>query len=208
MSVTEPPVRALVFDIGRVIVRVNVNQALEGLGGASGLSTEEVWTAIQANPHWQDWQEGRMDPHQWHERLAQRFGFRLTFDEFCVTWNRVLDPETILSERLFAKLAASHRLVLLSNTDPIHAAHLEACFPFVQHFAGRVFSCRVGASKPAPAVYRKAVQESGAPAEQVLYVDDVKEYVQAGQRCGMQGLLFQGKEPLLDELRRRGILLA
>ena len=56
-------------------------------------------------------------------------------------------------------LAAKCRLALLSNTDPIHVAHFEASYSFVRHFPVRVYSCRVGSSKPSPAIYHHALRE-------------------------------------------------
>ncbi len=201
-----PHPQALIFDVGRVIVRVDVSRSLETLGAGAGLSAEQVWSAIQADPLWRDWQEGRTSPPDWHEHLARRFRVKLAFGEFCDVWNSALDRETILDEDLFAKLAARYRLGLISNTDPIHMAHLEAHFRFVRHFPARVYSCVAGASKPDAAIYRRAIAEAGVAPQHILYVDDVQEYVAAAEHAGMQALLFRSPEQLLSELRQRRIL--
>lgn len=198
--------QALVFDIGRVIVRVNVPRAMETLGSSVGMTSEQVWSAIGTDPRFRDFQEGRLSPQHWHAHLVRRLGLALTFEQFCAAWNSALDPAPILSEELFAQLAAQHRLVLLSNTDPIHVAHIETHFRFPRHFPARVYSCAAGISKPDPAIYRQAIRHAGVPAEQTLYIDDVAEYVEAGRRAGMQGLLFQSAEQLLGEFRKCGIL--
>ncbi len=203
-STTAEP-QALIFDIGRVILRVNVGRALGALGGGSGLNAEQVWSAIQTDPRWRDWQEGRVAPHDWHEHLARRFRLSLGFGEFCAVWNSSLERQTILDEELFAGLAARYRLGLLSNTDPIHVAHLEANFSFVRHFPTRVFSCIAGVSKPDASIYRLAIRGTGVPPDKILYIDDVHEYVTAAEHAGMQPLLFRSPEQLLSELRQRGI---
>ncbi len=203
-----PAPRALLFDIGRVIVRVDLNRALEKLGAGAKLSAEQVWAAIQADPLWNDWQEGRIAPHDWHVHLARRFGLSLSFEEFCAVWNSSLARETILSDDLFARLGARYHLGLLSNTDAIHIAYMEANFSFIRHFPSRVYSCSAGACKPELAIYRRAIREVGVPAEQVLYIDDEPKYVEAGRRAGMQAIVFTGAEPLLAELCHRGILRA
>ncbi len=201
-----PAPRALLFDIGRVIVRVEIHRALRPLAVSAGLSTEQIWEAIQADPRWRDWQEGRFAPRDWHQHMTRRFGLLLSFDEFCAVWNSCLAGETILSDDLFAQLAAHYRLGLLSNTDPIHVAHLEANFSFMRHFPARIYSCTAGATKPDPAIYRQAIREVGPPAAQILYVDDEPKYVEAGRQAGMQAIVFTGHGPLLGELHRRGIL--
>ncbi|MFY9584454.1 MAG: HAD-IA family hydrolase [Candidatus Acidiferrales bacterium] len=203
---TTPDTQALIFDIGRVILRVNVGRALGALSGGSGLNAEQVWSAIQTDPRWRDWQEGRVTPHDWHEHLARRFRLALGFGEFCAVWNSSLERQMILDEELFAGLAARYRLGLLSNTDPIHVAHLEANFSFVRHFPVRVFSCIAGVSKPDAGIYRRAIHGTGVPPDKILYIDDVQEYVTAAEQAGMQGLLFRNPKQLLSEFHQRGIL--
>lgn len=196
----------MIFDIGRVIVRMNVNRGLAALSANTDLSGEQIWSAVQADPNWRDWQEGRIEPRAWHERLDRRLGFDLTFEQFCMAWNSVIEPEPILSERFFAQLASRYRLALLSNTDPIHVAHLEANFDFPRHFASRVYSCTAGASKPDPVIYGRAICETGVPPERILYVDDVPSYVEAGRRVGLQAILFESAEELFRAFRQRSIL--
>ena len=198
--------RALIFDVGRVIVRVDVAQALALLGAAANLSAEQVWSAIASDARMRDFQEGRLEPREWHQHLARRFGLPLTYEQFCAAWNTALDSETILSEGMFAQLSRHHRLLLLSNTDPIHVAHLETNFRFPRYFHSRLYSCVAGVSKPDAAIYRQAIAEAGAAPDQILYIDDTEEYVEAGRRAGMQVIHFGGAERLLGELRQRGIL--
>lgn len=204
-----PAFRAILFDIGRVIVRVDVACAAAPLGQAAGLSPTEIWHAIETDPQWPDWQEGRMTPRQWHSHLSKRFGVGLEFEEFCALWNQSLRPRTILDESLFAVLGAHFRLALLSNTDPIHIAHMESSFPFMRHFppALRVYSCAVGATKPSPRIYAKGISVCGLPAAEILYVDDVAEFVEAGRRAGMQGIRFVGPTELIQELECRGLAM-
>ena len=55
--------------------------------------------AIEKDPRWPDWQEGRISPRDWHLHLGKRFGAELSFEEFTETWNRALDPVAIHEER-------------------------------------------------------------------------------------------------------------
>jgi putative hydrolase of the HAD superfamily len=134
-------------------VRVNVERALATLGASAGLSAEQVWSAIRIDPRMRDFQEGRMTPQEWHQHLVRRFGIKLSFTEFCTAWKSAIDPEPLLDESLFACLAAEYRLLLISNTDPIHVAHVEKSFGFPRHFPIRIYSCQVGARKPDQAIY-------------------------------------------------------
>lgn len=204
--------KAVIFDIGRVIVRIDPKRAFApiaaGINEAANsrdkqLSADHVWKLICADEHWQEWQEGRLSPAKWHRHLMQRLKLSLTYNEFRDAWNRVLDPELILPEDLFARLSGHCRLALLSNTDPIHAECLERRFGFWRHFPVRIYSCQVGATKPSPAIYRAALESLGVAASETVYVDDIQEFVEAARQMGVDAIHFKTRDLLESELRHR-----
>jgi putative hydrolase of the HAD superfamily len=197
--------RAIIFDIGRVLIRVDISRIKDGLAVGLPLTPEEVWSAIEKDPRWLDWQEGRISPRDWHLHLTKRLGVSLTFEQFSEVWNRALDPNPIHSESFLENLSRNYRLALLSNTDPIHMSHEEARFPFFRFFPTRIYSYRVGASKPDPVIYRQALQSCKVRAEEAVYIDDIAAYAAAAQRLGMTGIVFQSPEQLQSDLRNLGI---
>ena len=197
--------RAVIFDIGRVIIDIDLTRSFGTFGAHDGLSADQVWTALQADARWDDWQEGRMTPEDWHRRLSEKFQFSLRFEEFCAAWNNVLKPETILPESLFEGLSGRFRLALLSNTDTIHVAHIEATFPFVRHFPVRIYSCRVGTTKPKPLIFHHALRDLDAVPEEAMFIDDLRENAAAAAHLGMAGFHFTSAGELLSELSRLGI---
>jgi putative hydrolase of the HAD superfamily len=199
--------RAIIFDIGRVLIRVDVSRAMQGMAMGTSLSPAELWSAIEKDPHWRDWQEGRMTPRDWHLHLAKKLGVGLTFDEFTNAWNRALDPVPILEQAMLEKLAANYRLALLSNTDPIHVAHIEKSYSFVKLFPVRIYSCAVGASKPDPLIFREALRALKVQAAEAAFIDDVETYAQAARSLGIAGIQFKSPEQLNAELAASGVRL-
>ena len=199
--------RAILFDIGRVIVPIDTSRSTGTLGnhGAFPGYSPNILRELEADSRWPDWQEGRMTPREWHAHLVKKLPFPADFDEFCAIWNSALVPGTILPETVFERLAQSCRLALLSNTDPIHIAHLEANFSFVRHFPARVYSCRIGSSKPQPAIYLLALREVGALPQESMFIDDVRENADAAARLGIHAFHFTSAEELLTEFSRLGL---
>ena len=198
----EKPPRAVIFDVGRVIIRVDLSRSMGSLGKRDGLTHVEVLRQLEADPRWPDWQEGRMAPRDWHAHLAKKLQFTYDFEEFCAIWNGVLAPGQILPDSLFERLGRTCRLGLLSNTDPIHVAHFEANYSFVRYFPARVYSCRVGSSKPAPAIYHRALREVEATPEETLFIDDMPENVRAAASLGINAFHFTSAEELIAEFLR------
>jgi len=201
----EQPPRAVIFDIGRVIISVDLSRSMAALGKRDGLSHLQVSRELEADRHWSDWQEGRMMPRDWHAHLSKKLSFSYSFEEFCAIWNGILEPETILPDLLFERLASRCRLALLSNTDPIHVAHIEATHSFVHHFPVRVYSCRVGSSKPSPMIYHHALREVAAMPDEVMFIDDIQENVLAAASLGINAFHFTSPNELLAEFSRLGL---
>jgi HAD superfamily hydrolase (TIGR01509 family) len=202
------PIKAIIFDIGRVLVRIDVSAAMGGFAQRISMTPQEIWSALEKDPRWIDWQEGRMSARDWHLHAAKRLGISLSFEQFTEIWNRALDPNPIQDNAFLEKLSKRYRLGLLSNTDPIHVAHLESTYSFFKYFPARTYSCTVGASKPSPIIYQKALQASKVRAEEAVYIDDIPAYVEAGQRLGLSGIVFQSSEQLQQGLTDLGINLS
>jgi HAD superfamily hydrolase (TIGR01509 family) len=165
----------------------------------------ELYAAIQRDPLWLEWQEGRLTPAEWHRNVCRRFGAKATFEQFSQAWNSIIVPEPhlMLPIALFRQLHQRYRLVLLSNTDPLHVAHMEHNFAFRRHFDAAIYSCAVGASKPSREIFRAAIRAAAAPPARILFVDDVREYTVAARRLGMQAVHFRNRAQFLNEIRNR-----
>jgi putative hydrolase of the HAD superfamily len=199
---TEKAPRAVIFDVGRVIIRVDLSHSMKALGKREGLSHKQVLRELETDPRWLDWQEGRITPRDWHAHLCKKLHFSYSFEEFCAIWNSILDPEAILPDLLFERLAANCRLALLSNTDPIHVAHFETNYSFVRLFPVRVYSCRVGSSKPSPAIYHHTLREIAAMPAETMFIDDMHENVLAAASLGINAFHFTSADDLLAEFSR------
>jgi glucose-1-phosphatase len=204
-SVAPRKVRAIIFDIGRVLIRIDASRAMKAAASGLSLTPDELWSAIEKDPRWRDWQEGRISARDWHLHMKQRFGGSATFEEFTEAWNLVLHPEPIHGKELFEKLSKNYRLALLSNTDPIHVAHMESRYDFFAYFPARIYSCAVGATKPNPLIYREALRACRVRAEEAVYVDDIAAYVEAAQRLGMTGIQFESPQQLASAFRELGL---
>jgi glucose-1-phosphatase len=203
--VATPKLRAIIFDIGRVLIRIDVGRAMQGLAAGGSLSPSDLWTAIEKDPRWPDWQTGRISARDWYLHLSKRFGGNFSFEQFAEVWNRVLDPVPIHEDSFFRGLSKNYRLALLSNTDPIHVQHMEGTYSFFAFFPVRIYSCSVGASKPDPLIYREALRALKVQAQEAVYIDDIGAYVEAAQRLGMGGIQFQSPAQLADALKALGV---
>ena len=184
-------VRAIIFDIGRVIVGVDVPRAMtrpihRHLAFAREKSGPRSKT-IRAGPIWQ---EGRITPRDWHLHIVRRLGTILTFDQFI----RGLEqrPRPNLSRPTRSGRGWRKTIASLCSPTPTRSTSptWNPTFAFFHFFPVRIYSCVVGASKPSPLVYLEALRASKVQSNEAVYIDDTPENVDAAKALGMAGIHY------------------
>lgn len=79
-------------------------------------------------------------------------------------------------------------------------------FGLRRHFAVTLSSCYLGLRKPDAAIYARALDILGRPAERILFIDDRQENVAAAQDAGLVALQFEGAEALRRDLTNLHVL--
>ncbi|MFD7553274.1 HAD family hydrolase [Streptomyces sp. NPDC059835] len=196
--------KAVLFDMFGVIARVQSAESRGVLERTLGGDPRPFWEAYWS--HRAPYDRGEVaGPGYWQKVCAQLgvpLDDRLTADLIAAdiaSWSEIdrsmVDLLGLLAERGIV-------LGLLSNIPEELAAHYEATQPWLEGFAVRGLSCRIGSAKPAPAAYRWCVRALGLPPGEILFVDDRSDNVRAARELGLQGHLFTSPEELKAVLFR------
>ncbi|MBL0250864.1 MAG: hypothetical protein IPQ26_09550 [Elusimicrobia bacterium] len=103
---------------------------------------------------------------------------------------------------LLRRLARRYPTALLSNTNPIHWAHM----PRVPRPGPRAVShgfTPFKEMKPAPVVYRRLARRTGFPLTKMVYIDDHPAFV-AAAAVGRARPVFRWKDPVAPNAGPRG----
>jgi putative hydrolase of the HAD superfamily len=79
-------------------------------------------------------------------------------------------------------------------------------FGLRKYFRVALSSCYLGLRKPEPAIYRRALDILGRPAERILFIDDREENVAGAEAAGMKAIRFEGADALRSKLGNLGII--
>jgi len=106
------------------------------------------------------------------------------------------------------ELAASDKCVLgsLNNEAREPNDYRFGQFELRQYFQVAFSSCYVGLRKPGAAIFRRALDILGKPAERVLFIDDRAENLAGAASVGMKTVRFQGSEALRRALEGLDVL--
>jgi putative hydrolase of the HAD superfamily len=128
-------------------------------------------------------------------------------DEFFAAICAQSKPQPDGALGILAELAASNRYLLgaLNNEAREINEYRFDCFQLRQFFRVVLSSCYLGLRKPEPAIYQRALDILGRPAERVLFIDDRPENVASATAAGIKAIRFQGAETLRRELVSLGV---
>lgn len=107
---------------------------------------------------------------------------------------------------LLATLRPHHDLWMMSNTNFWHLDHVRLAFPYFAHLTTLCNSDTTGFLKPEEGIFKAAMEMSGRPASEMIFIDDRAENIAAAKGLGIHAIHFQGNEDtLIAELRALGV---
>jgi len=199
-------IKALLFDLGNVLLFFSHERMCEQIGRVVGLEPAEVRRRLFEDGLLREYEVGRVSTEQVLSSLAGRLGdcnpaelHRAASDIFWLNESIVPVVESLSD--------AGWPLVLVSNVNEAHMRWIDERFPIVRRFKLRALSYEVGARKPEAAIYEAAARLAGAPPQQCFFTDDIAEHIEAARQLGFDAWQFTGTEGLVQQLRERGIEL-
>ena len=197
---------AIIFDLGGVLAPISFLRPVKHLAAFTGLAPDVISARLTHDEPFKKFERGEIPLAQYRAHINKCLGAELSSQQFDESWNSIFLDPLPATEPLVTRLAESIRLVVLSNTNRIHAeVWLNKYRSILAHFEKIFVSHEIGARKPEPEAYRKVLDYLGAPPKKVLFVDDTPANVEAARALGMQGLVAKGPNEIAAGLRARGV---
>lgn len=198
-QVSRPNIKNIIFDLGAVIININLQLTAEALKQLISPTFESqkddlVQKAYKA-PFFIDYELGKIDDATFCQSLRETFHLDATNEQIIAAWNTLL--QDIPSDRieLLHHLRKTHRTFILSNTNAIHIKEvnqilhkshgLATCDDLVDK---AYYSHLMHLRKPWSAIYEQVIDENELNPAETLFIDDNLENIQAANSVGLQGL--------------------
>lgn len=193
-----PRLEALLLDLGNVFAFHDNALLFERLARAFHTTPLGFKARLEAGL-WDEVNRGQLPGDLLRQRLVERLGHFVSQEEFTALWcsHFRIHHEMV---RAVEPLVGRVKLVLLSNTHDLHVAHLRPQLPILERFDALVLSCEVGAVKPQPLIYARALEAAGCAPHAAAFFDDVPAYVQAASALGLHGRLYTTAHDFLAQL--------
>lgn len=98
------------------------------------------------------------------------------------------------------KMQYGFRIAAVSNEGRYAAEYRIKTFDLASFIDDFFISCFVGFQKPDPAIYRMALEVTQTPLENVVYLDDRPNLVEAAEQLGIRGIANTSVEDVREKL--------
>ncbi len=200
-------IRAVISDLGRVVLWFDNNIFLRKLAALAGQPFEDVKAAVHGNLELiRQFDGGVLTPGEFYDRVTRIAGADIPRDVFFEIYNDIFSLNPAAVDVLARVKAAGYTTVLLSNTDPERFGFVRRRFPEILFFDDYVLSCELRLLKPDPAIYLEAARRAGSLPAECVFIDDMEENVRGAVGAGLQGIHYRPETDLEAELRKLGLI--
>jgi putative hydrolase of the HAD superfamily len=195
----------IVFDLGGVIVDIDINCTIKALKQTLNLPAETEPAKIMEMNLFRQYETGAIKTSNFINGLSQLSGTNVSSDLIIKAWNAMLI--TIPEERikLIEKLSGHFRLFVLSNTNALHAKQLESMVPgyetLSELFEKVYYSHLIGYRKPHEKAFATVIENSCINPTETLFVDDLEVNIAAARQLHFQTLQINNGKDITELMK-------
>ncbi|HTI70794.1 MAG TPA: HAD family phosphatase [Candidatus Limnocylindria bacterium] len=181
--------KAIVFDLGKVLLEFDYWRAARALAAESDVSDEAMKHLLDQSPLLFRMESGEMTSAEFYFQIQRLTGVRHAQEDFRTSFGDIfaeIEPMIALQRDMRASGIPTY---IFSNTNDMAIEHIRRTYPFFAHFDGYVLSYEAGAMKPSPVIYDAVEKMTGLAGPDLLYIDDRVENIETGKARGWQTIL-------------------
>lgn len=201
MSNTESQIRAVIFDLGGVILRTDDPAPRQLLAERLGYTYAELDSIVFNNPISQKAERGLATPEQVWGEIGQKL--QIPDHEVAYFLREFFAGDTVDKTliQFIGQIHAQHQTALLSNTwrkDLDRYIKEDLHFPDI--FDLVISSAKIGIAKPDARIFQLTLQTLGVRPDEAIFVDDNRANIEAAAQLGMQAIRFLNRDQCLRDL--------
>ena len=201
----QPPahgVRAIVLDLGGVVLGINFRQVFSHWAAAAGVEERIFYDHWRLDDAYRQHKIGAIDFHRYTQHMTEQLGVELSQEAWRVGWNALWTEPHHRVVGLFPAIKRRYGLFAFSNTNATHAVsfrhrYADALAGFDQLF----LSHEIGARKPDPQSFLDVCERIQVAPHQVLFLDDSQENVSGARSVGLIAQHTRSEQEVVQALR-------
>jgi putative hydrolase of the HAD superfamily len=193
----------LIFDLGGVIINLDLPLCINKLKQIGFTDVEHFLSNYGQKDFFLDYELGRINTEKFVEIITE-INPAVEKTQIIDAWCAFLQDIPQRRIEILDKLKKTYRLLLLSNTNPLH---FDVCATGELKKYGKTFddffetcylSCRLGMSKPNKEIFEHILMDKNLKANECMLIDDGQKNIETAQSLGFQTFYITNENTLED----------
>lgn len=195
-------INTLIFDFGGVIINLDLPQCIENIQKLGFKDVDNYLSNFGQSDFFLKFEKGEIDTAQFRSELRKNVSNNVTDNQIDEAWCSFLCDIPMEKIELLIELKKKYRLLLLSNSNPLH---IDVCAAREFAKAGKTihdffdqcfFSYKMGLTKPDKAIFESLAEQAGVIPEECLFLDDGAKNIDMARSLGFHTYLVKPHENL------------
>ena len=196
----------MLFDLGGVLINWKNRWLIDDISKRYGLDKHQLYEEFSANLSLLYC--GKISEEKFWNKIGKKIKSSYLsnttnsiFDEIFRKHASINSPLVNLAEKI---QKSGIKVGLLTNTESAKFEVVKEMIP-VQNFDFVFLSYKIGFMKPNMKIYRHVLEQLPFPNDEIVFIDDRKQNVEAAKHFGIDGIEFFGYDKIIMEFTARDI---
>jgi putative hydrolase of the HAD superfamily len=193
--------RALLFDLGGVLIDIDFGRALQAWHTQSRLSLDELARAFSFDELYERHERGEIAAAEYFEHLANVLELENNHSLIAEGWNSIYIGEIAETTALVKAARSNIPCYAFTNTNAAHMSTWTVMFPeVVAVFDGIFASHELGLRKPEQEAFACVADAIGVSPRSIVFFDDLAKNVRVATAMGFQAVLVESPADVRNAL--------
>ncbi len=195
--------KALLFDLGGVLVNIDFQLAFEQFEILSHLDQVEIKNRFQMDQAYRDHEVGKINWSDYASHLRYKFELTATNDEIATAWNAIFKDQITETISIINEINTNIDCYVFSNTNTKHHEFWSEKYPQVTSLFKQVFvSCELNLRKPDVEAFEAVCRATGYVPKDFIFFDDTQENVEGARNTGLDAVLVKNPNDVIRKLTK------
>ncbi|MBD3193908.1 MAG: HAD-IA family hydrolase [Candidatus Lokiarchaeota archaeon] len=202
-------IKAIIFDLGGVIVELDFSKFYEEIISPSPLNKPQAPLMLKFFRQSDIYHQGNMSDEEFYHlacNILQTDKCILDEERFFKAFNSIISGKNDEIIEILKKIKENYKLMCISNINSSHWEYLQQKnWEFIEYFDELILSHEIHMTKPNPEIYQYTIEKADCNPNEILFIDDGLNNVQAAEKFGIIGIKYQNPKQLIRELSNFGV---
>ncbi len=183
----------IIFDLGGVLLNLDVSKTHEAFSKLSGIKTVEIYNMLAESSLFLDYEKGLLSDSDFRNEVSRALSIHCSDEIFDNAWNAMLGDLPKPRINLLYALKKEYPVFLLSNTNNIHltnfsekAKKINNGSPLDDCFTKAYYSHLLKMRKPDAEIFEHVLSQHNLDPQQTIFLDDNLFNLEGANKLGIK----------------------